>query len=310
MNLMFATKALLEELIRMRSNGIDRISMKEATLRELEALLQPESESINTLNEKLHDLVEEAVPVKMDSLTHAVAESIPISQGKSSKSVKEPTAVFPESPSFELPTGSKREQWEWLQKKIAACETCNDELNPNGKVVLGEGDLNADLFLCGEAPGPDEEVAGLPFVGPAGDLLIKILNAMGLQREEVYLCNILNWRPKHNQAYGNRPPRPEEIDFCLPYFHAQLDIVQPKIVVALGKTATDGLLGHEPKRRLSHVRGQWHESSGIPLMVTYHPSYLLHNPSKTSKRKVWEDFLLVMEKLQMPITEKQRGFFL
>ena len=130
---MFATKALLEELIRMRSNGIDRISMKEATLRELEALLQPESESINTLNEKLHDLVEEAVPAKMDSLTHAVAESIPISQGKSSKSVKEPTAVFPESPSFELPTGSKREQWEWLQKKLPPAKLVMMNLTPMEK---------------------------------------------------------------------------------------------------------------------------------------------------------------------------------
>lgn len=310
MNLAFATKALLEELIRMRSNGIDRISMKEATLLELEILLQPESGIVNTPNQKLHDMVEETAPEQESPLTKLAAESISNILTKPSNSPKEPATTFPAPPAFELPAGNRKEQWEWLQKKIADCETCKGELNPNGKVVFGEGDLNAPLFLCGEAPGPDEEVTGLPFVGPAGDLLIKILNAMGLQREQVYLCNILNWRPKHNQAYGNRPPTRDEINFCLPYFHAQLDIVQPKIVVALGKTATDGLLGHDPKRRLSHVRGQWHESSGFPLMVTYHPSYLLHNPSKTSKRKVWEDFLLVMEKLQMPITEKQRGFFL
>jgi DNA polymerase len=177
-------------------------------------------------------------------------------------------------------------------------------------VVFGEGNLDAELFLCGEAPGAEEEVEGSPFVGPAGELLVKVLSAMGLSREKVYLGNILNWRPRHNQAYGNRPPSLEEMDFCLPYLKAQLEIVQPKIVMALGKTATDGLLGHDPKRRLSQVRGSWHEVLGLPMMITYHPSYLLHNPSKTSKRKVWEDFLLVMEKLQMSVSEKQRAFFL
>ena len=138
----------------------------------------------------------------------------------------------------------------------------------------------------------------------------RILSAMGLSREKVYLGNILNWRPRHNQTYGNRPPSREEMDFCLPYLKAQLEIVQPKMVMALGKTATDGLLGHDPKRRLGKVRGTWHEVLGLPMMITYHPSYLLHNPSKTSKRKVWEDFLLVMEKLQMSVSEKQRAFFL
>lgn len=197
-----------------------------------------------------------------------------------------------------------------MRKKVLECETCNAELNPSGKVVFGEGNLDAELFLCGEAPGAEEEVAGSPFVGPAGELLVKILSAMGLSREKVYLGNILNWRPRHNQAYGNRPPSREEMDFCLPYLKAQLEIVQPKIVMALGKTATDGLLGHDPKRRLSQVRGTWHEVMGVPMMITYHPSYLLHNPSKTSKRKVWEDFLLVMEKLQMSVSEKQRAFFL
>jgi DNA polymerase len=138
---------------------------------------------------------------------------------------------------------------------------------------------------------------------------MKILSAMGLKREQVYLGNILNWRPKHNQAFGNRPPRQEELEFCLPYLKAQIEIVQPKVIVALGKTATDGLIGRDVKRRLSQIRGTWNEVSGFPVMVTYHPSYLLHNPSKASKRKVWEDFMLVMEKLKMPVSDKQKAFF-
>jgi len=139
--------------------------------------------------------------------------------------------------------------------------------------------------------------------------LNRIIDAMGFSRESVYIGNIMNWRPRHNQAYGNRPPTSDELNFCLPYLKAQLEIVSPKVVVALGKTATDGLLGQDPNRRLGDVRGKWNQFEGIPLMVTYHPSYLLHNPSKNSKRKVWEDMLMVMEKLDLEISEKQRGFF-
>ena len=196
-----------------------------------------------------------------------------------------------------------------MKQRVLGCETCNSELNPKGKIVFGVGNLNADLFLCGEAPGAEEELAGEPFVGPAGELLDRIISAMGLSRESVYIGNVVNFRPRHERAYGNRPPTAEEMNFCLPYLRAQLEIVKPKVIVALGKTATDGLLGPDPQRRLGQMRGSWHESSNIPMMVTYHPSYLLHNPSKSSKRKVWEDMLLVMDKLELPISEKQRGFF-
>jgi uracil-DNA glycosylase family 4 len=294
-------------LTRMRSEGVDRIFMQDHTLQDLEDLLGPGSGI-----EKSYE-----PEVEVSQSNERVTASAPLTvaepastEVKAQAKVEKITASLPPPPSFEIPDGNKEEKWEWLRKKVLECETCNAELNPSGKVVFGEGNLDAELFLCGEAPGAEEEVAGSPFVGPAGELLVKILSAMGLSREKVYLGNILNWRPRHNQAYGNRPPSREEMDFCLPYLKAQLEIVQPKIVMALGKTATDGLLGHDPKRRLSQVRGTWHEVMGFPMMITYHPSYLLHNPSKTSKRKVWEDFLLVMEKLQMSVSEKQRAFFL
>ncbi len=307
MNLALATQAVLEELTRMRSEGVDRIFMQDHTLQDLEDLLGPGSGI-----EKSYE-----PEVEVSQSNERVTASAPLTvaepastEVKAQVKVEKITASLPPPPSFKIPDGNKEEKWEWLRKKVLECETCNAELNPSGKVVFGEGNLDAELFLCGEAPGAEEEVAGSPFVGPAGELLVKILSAMGLSREKVYLGNILNWRPRHNQAYGNRPPSREEMDFCLPYLKAQLEIVQPKIVMALGKTATDGLLGHDPKRRLSQVRGTWHEVMGVPMMITYHPSYLLHNPSKTSKRKVWEDFLLVMEKLQMSVSEKQRAFFL
>ena len=311
MNIATATRALLDELVRMRTEGTERIYIDEKTIRDLELLLNSNAASTDSGNES-SDVSRERTA--KDSLGSEIKQKkdITITDHPSTivKPSKEVESKLPSPPILDIPKGDKSEQWKWLEDKVLNCETCNSELNPNGKIVVGQGNLNADLFLCGEAPGADEEIEGMPFIGPAGELLIKILNAMGLEREKVYLGNILNWRPRHNQSYGNRPPTKEEINFCLPYLKAQLKIVQPKIIVALGKTATDGLLGHDPKRRLSHVRGKWYEFSGAPMMITYHPSYLLHNPSKTSKRRVWEDFLLVMEKLEMEISEKQRGFFL
>ena len=299
MNFASAKKALLEELIRMRSDGVDRIFLQDETFDDFQMLLLPNQPIVSESENTGEDF----------SLNERIARALPQSSSpKENASVTD--FLLSEPPSFLIPDGTKQMKWEWLREKVLGCETCNEQLNPKANVVFGEGDLDADLFLCGEAPGADEEMSGSPFVGPAGELLMKILSAMGLNREQVYIANILNWRPRHSQAFGNRPPTQEEMDFCLPYLKGQLEIVEPKVVVALGKTATDGLLGHDPKRRLGQIRGSWHEALGFPMMVTYHPSYLLHNPSRTSKRKVWEDFLLVMEKLEMSVSEKQKGFFL
>jgi len=120
----------------------------------------------------------------------------------------------------------------------------------------------------------------------------------------------MNYRPPMPTPVGNRPPEKEEMAYCLPYLLAQLDIVRPKAIVALGATAMDGLLGPDPKRRITRVRGQWVEFNGIPLLPTFHPSYLLRNQTLATKRLVWEDMLAVMERLGMPVSDKQRGFFL
>ena len=226
-----------------------------------------------------------------------------------SVSGSEPISL-PEPPLVDLPAGTKSEQWAWLKERVLACETCSKQIKPGKQVVFGVGHLDADIFFCGEAPGADEEVQGEPFVGPAGQLLNKIISAMGLSRETVYIGNIMNWRPDTGTGYGNRPPTREEMAFCLPYLQAQLKIVQPKVVVALGATAAKGLQGLETNPRMGDVRGNWFEVFGIPLMITYHPSYLLRNGTKGKKRLVWEDMLRVMEKLEMPISEKQQGYFL
>ena len=150
---------------------------------------------------------------------------------------------------------------------------------------------------------------GEPFVGAAGQLLTKIIQTMGLSRDTVYIGNILKCRPDTpGLASGNRKPTAEEMKTCIPYLHSQIDIIQPKVLVALGATAVEGLLG--PIGGITKIRGRWHEYRGIPLMPTFHPAYLLRNMALAEKRKVWEDMLQVMERLNMAVNDKQRGFFL
>jgi DNA polymerase len=217
---------------------------------------------------------------------------------------------IPSAPEIVLPGGSKAEQMAFLKKQALADEWCCSQVKPGKKVVLGVGSLDARIFFCGEAPGAEEEVLGEPFVGPAGQLLTKIIQAMGLSREQVYIGNIMTYRPPMPGPVGNRAPTGDEMTYCLPYLLAQLEIVQPQVIVALGKTALDGLLGPDPKRRMGKIRGNWQSFQEIPLLPTYHPSFLLRNTSLQVKRQVWEDMLAVMERLEMPVTEKQRGYFL
>jgi DNA polymerase len=209
-----------------------------------------------------------------------------------------------------LPAGSGREKYEWLKNEVLSCEALKKHVRPGKKLVFGIGDVDADILFCGEAPGADEEVVGEPFVGRAGQLLTRIINAMGLTRDGVYITNIMNWRPEMPTETGNRPPTQEEMKFCLPYLLAQIEIVRPRVIVALGATAIGGLLGPDPSRRMGDVRGKWLTFAGIPLMATFHPSYLLRNNTKATKRAVWEDMLLVMESVNLPIDEGQRNYFL
>ena len=157
-------------------------------------------------------------------------------------------------------------------------------------VVFGVGNIDAQLMFVGEAPGADEDEQGEPFVGRAGQLLTKIIQATGLQRGDVYIANILKCRPDTpGQSAGNRKPTPEEMATCIPYLHEQIDLIQPKVIVALGATAVEGLLGKTVG--ITKLRGAWQTYRGMPLMPTYHPAYLLRNQAMSEKRKVWEDML-------------------
>ena len=205
--------------------------------------------------------------------------------------------------------GGKPERLTPLRDRVAACTKCPHLASSRTQTVFGVGNPDAEIMFIGEAPGADEDAQGEPFVGKAGQLLTRIIQTMGFARGDVYIANILKCRPDMPPgSFGNRPPTPVEMQTCRSYLVEQIEIIQPKVLVALGAVAVEGLLGTRGTMR--DLRGRWHSYQETPLMITYHPAYLLRNQSPSEKRKVWEDMLLVLERLERPISEKQRNYFL
>jgi DNA polymerase len=161
-------------------------------------------------------------------------------------------------------------------------------------IVFGVGNPRARLVFVGEAPGEEEDLQGFPFVGKAGGLLTKMIEAMGLKRDDVYICNTVKCRPPNN-----RNPEPDELAACEPFLKGQLAAVRPEAIVTLGKFAAQALLREDTP--ISRLRGQWKSYQGIPLMPTFHPAYLLRSPGE--KGKVWEDLKQVMKKLDLPVKQ-------
>ncbi|MCC6649171.1 MAG: uracil-DNA glycosylase [Polyangiaceae bacterium] len=175
-----------------------------------------------------------------------------------------------------------------LSAEVVGCTRCA-LAGGRTQTVFARGNPLAELCFVGEGPGADEDASGLPFVGQAGQLLDKMIAAMGYAPDEVYICNIVKCRPP-----GNRKPEPEELSACLPYLHQQLALVSPKVIVALGATAAHGLLGAPVA--ITRARGSWRLYAGrVPVMPTLHPAYLLRQPE--AKRDVWRDLQAVMERL-------------
>jgi DNA polymerase len=262
--------ATIQHLEDLKSRGVRNVAVSKETLR---ALAQP-PQKISTPDQisKTETVLQNPMPAKKSS------------PGKS--------AAFAE-----------------LQKRALSCVKCPHLAASRKNVVFGVGNIDSSLMFVGEAPGADEDEQGEPFVGRAGQLLTKIIEATGLSRADVYIANILKCRPDTpGQSSGNRKPTPEEMATCIPYLHEQIDLIRPKVIVALGATAVEGLLGKT--LGITKLRGNWQTYRGTPLMPTYHPAYLLRNQAMSEKRKVWEDILKVMEKLEMPVSTKQRNYFL
>lgn len=182
-------------------------------------------------------------------------------------------------------------EWERLIRKILSCRSC-PLFQGRTQAVPGEGSRQARLMFVGEAPGRDEDLQGRPFVGRAGQLLTKIIQAMGFSREEVYIANVIKCRPPEN-----RTPKPDEVKACSPYLLRQIDLIRPRVIVALGKVATDFFL--QSPKSMSELRGNFGQFQGIPVMPTFHPSYLVRNEgNKEIKKMVWEDMKKVLQLLK------------
>jgi uracil-DNA glycosylase family 4 len=312
-----ALEALTEELRRLKADGVRGMPVSEEALAQLRAVVgQARRGGAASARPAAEPTSSSPAPAAAFLPPEPVAPAAPKPPARAGAALPPGIAPVPSAPPVvTLPAGDKRTRWEALRRQVLNDPVCLAHVRPGKKVVLGVGDLDAQIFFCGEAPGADEEVQGEPFVGAAGQLLNKMIQGMGLKREQVYIGNIMNWRPEMpvaggGEQYGNRPPTPEEMNYCLPYLRAQLEIVQPAVIVALGATAAGGLLGQGTFKALGEIRSRWHQFAGKPVMVTYHPSYILRNQSNKSKRAIWEDLLQVMERVGLPISEKQRGFFL
>ena len=296
-----ALDILLEELKRQKAAGVRRVSITADSLATLKSLAgAPVAPPAATASAPS---VRPAAVTGSAPARPALAPVVPAAP----KPAVVSAAPMPDAPIFTLAAGTKAERLQALRQLVDACAETKKHLTASHRALLGHGSADAKVVFVGEAPSLEEMEAGQAFAGASGELLQKILGAAAISPADYYLAPVMVWRPEPPTQYGKRPPTARELAFNLPYLRAQIDVVAPRIVVALGAQAFEALHGRTPS--ITQARGQWFDLAGVPLMPTYHPNYLLHNPSASAKRAVWEDFLLVMEKLGLPISEKQRGFF-
>jgi uracil-DNA glycosylase family 4 len=272
------------------------------TLDYLPQMMQPALELVIAALEKIRETSDRAPRVSRDALaqlrsTYSLADSL------------REAHVAPARQQLREASANKAQMLAAVRERVCGCTKCAHLARSRTQTVFGVGNPDAEIMFIGEAPGADEDQQGEPFVGRAGQLLTKIIKAMGFAREDVYIANVLKCRPNMPAgSFGNRAPTPAEMQTCRPYLLEQIDIIQPRVLVALGAVAVEGLLGERGTMR--ELRGRWHSYNGTPLMITYHPAYLLRNQSPSEKRKVWEDMMQVLERLEKPISEKQRNYFL
>src|SRR5207249_10174218 len=260
-------------------------------------MMQPALELVIAELEKIRETSDRAPRVSRNALeqlqySYSVAASLA------------EAGVSPTGPRLQQTGSNKAQMLAAVRERVCGCTKCAHLARSRTQTVFGVGNPDAEIMFIGEAPGADKDAQGEPFVGRAGQLLTKIIKAMGFPREEVYIANVLKCRPDVPAgSYGNRPPTPLEMQTCRPYLMEQIDIIQPKVIVALGAVAVEGLLGtRAPMRQL---RGRWDPFDGTPFMITYHPAYLLRNQSPSEKRMVWEDMMQILERLEKPISEKR-----
>lgn len=305
-----AIEALLDELKRQRAAGVTKVSVSPESMEFLRKVSGTAGPSAAAAKPVANDSRRVESPVA--AFTASAQAARPATPARPTPVVVTPAAApvapIPEPPVVTLPTGDKVARLAALHALIAQCPETRRHLLPGHRPVLGQGSVDARIFFVGEAPTLEEAEAGRPFVGASGELLRKILAAGLIGEELTYLAPVMGWRPEPPTAHGKRPPNARELAFNLPYLRAQIEVVRPQVIVALGAQACEAL--HPGGPPITQARGKWLDYQGIPLLPTFHPNYLLHNPSATAKRTAWEDFLLVMERAGLPISDKQRAYFL
>lgn len=302
-------EVLLEELRRLRADGVETVPLSQESITILRGLAGKAPTGSNALPAKPRTTpISAPVPTSAPQRREPLAPATPAAPKRVAQAPKVDDSAIPPPPQVNVPrVGSKADRLADLERIVQACAECQRHLKPGRSPVFGVGNPDAEIVFVGEVPGEEDEAAGQPFLGPNGELLDRAIKAMGLTRDRVYLAHVMKWRTASAGGLVSRTPTARELAFCAPYLRAQLEVIRPKVVVALGGTVFHALTGDTAK--ISEARGQWHQVDGIPLIPTFHPSYLLKNPSNTPKRQFWEDLLAVMEKVGLPISERQRAFF-
>jgi DNA polymerase len=251
------------------------------------ATMRPDAPVSAAAPEVMPILEEPSLPKREPKPTQPIAASAALHK-------LEPLPV-PSGPSlFEAANKIENDTLPLIRQNLGDCTRC--KLHKTRKnIVFGDGNPKAQLVFVGEGPGADEDAQGLPFVGRAGKLLTQMIEAMGLQRKDVYICNVVKCRPPEN-----RQPEKDEVTECSPFLLRQIDTIAPKVIVCLGSTAAQTVL--QTNRGISHFRGEWLEFRGRKLMATYHPAYLLRNPA--AKGEVWKDLQKVMAELGLAVKRK------
>jgi DNA polymerase len=246
----------------------------------------------------IYDLYRRAVAIPDEPVAETVPttnpEPIPIPMSKKAATLDLP--IFSADPTSDagrlaaIDVDNRPAALKAIREIIGDCTRCKLHKQGRKQVVFGVGNPNAELMFVGEAPGADEDQQGEPFVGRAGQLLNNMITAMGLRREDVYIANVIKCRPP-----GNRTPERDECETCSPFLMRQIDVIRPKVIVALGAVAAKNLLGLNES--MANLRGRFYDFRGTKLAVTYHPAFLLRDPRQ--KKEAWKDLQMVMKEMGM-----------
>lgn len=299
-----ALKAIHQELQRLQNNGHEAIFLDNETLQNIQSAVNAQTEPNNKTATQDNKDLQAAASI----LTELLDPKSTIKPQKVKTPVIRPplssetNATATNSLNIKLPKDlSAKEQLKWLTQYTSSAF-------PKKEIIHTKDAATADILICGEAPNDSDTKNKEIFSGPSGELLNKILKAMGLAPEQAYRTTLVKWNPHSTKPYGNQPPSYSEMQTCLPILKAEIEIIKPKVIIALGKALNEGLFG--PNFEFSKNRGSWTEFAQTPTLPTFQLTYIIRNNTDKTKRAFWLDMLKVMERANIPISDKQKSYFL